>query len=216
MMMQEHESANHMVAELRRLTMGLSRLRGRVPRTLRSFRLRAFELDLEQHVHLENDVLFPRAIEMEAELNSRGVNMATDSPMDATLSEGGDENDGGQIVARERQKSLMLRAWILSGLFFMALPGTLLGFSNLMAISTHHGLGALPAAWIRVTATRRSSAGLAASFSESASIRSHRAAGRSSDPAGMLCPLEFRRCDALGCKHLRMALARSASDLRWT
>ena len=31
----------------------------------------------------------------------------------------------------------------------MALPGTLLGFSNLMAISTHHGLGALPAAWIQ-------------------------------------------------------------------
>jgi hypothetical protein len=52
------------------------------------------------------------------------------------------------IVARERQKSLVLRAWILSGLFFMALPGTLLGFSNLMAISTHHGLGTLPAAWM--------------------------------------------------------------------
>jgi hypothetical protein len=48
----------------------------------------------------------------------------------------------------ERQKSLLLRAWILSGLFFMALPGTLLGFSNLMAISTHHGLGTLPAAWM--------------------------------------------------------------------
>jgi hypothetical protein len=52
------------------------------------------------------------------------------------------------ITAYDRQKSLMLRAWILSGLFFMALPGTLLGFSNLMAISTHHGLGSLPAAWI--------------------------------------------------------------------
>jgi len=52
------------------------------------------------------------------------------------------------LIARERQKSLMLRAWILSGLFFMALPGTLLGFSNLMAISTNHGLGTLPAAWM--------------------------------------------------------------------
>lgn len=52
------------------------------------------------------------------------------------------------IVARERQKSLMLRAWILSGLFYMALPGTLLGFSNLVAISTHHGLASLPAAWL--------------------------------------------------------------------
>lgn len=52
------------------------------------------------------------------------------------------------LIAREHQKSLMLRAWILSGLFFMALPGTLLGFSNLMAISTNHGLGTLPAAWM--------------------------------------------------------------------
>jgi uncharacterized protein involved in response to NO len=49
---------------------------------------------------------------------------------------------------RERQKSLMLRAWILSGLFFMAIPGTLLGFSNLVAISAQHGLAALPAAWM--------------------------------------------------------------------
>jgi hypothetical protein len=57
-------------------------------------------------------------------------------------------NPNRAIALRERQKSLMLRAWILSGLFFMALPGTLLGFSNLMAISTHHGLGTLPAAWM--------------------------------------------------------------------
>ena len=56
------------------------------------------------------------------------------------------ENAG--IIDRERHKSLMLRAWVLSGLFFMALPGTLLGFSNLMAISAHHGLGTLPAAWM--------------------------------------------------------------------
>ena len=52
------------------------------------------------------------------------------------------------LVAEEKQKSLMLRAWIVGGLFFMALPGTLLGFSNLMAISTNHGLGSLLAAWM--------------------------------------------------------------------
>lgn len=52
------------------------------------------------------------------------------------------------IVSRERRRSLMLRAWILCGLFFMALPGTLLGFSNLMAISAHHGMATLPAAWM--------------------------------------------------------------------
>ena len=56
------------------------------------------------------------------------------------------ENAG--IIAQERQKSLMLRAWIATGIFFMALPGTLLGFSNLMTISAHRGLGTLPAAWM--------------------------------------------------------------------
>src|SRR6185503_9767539 len=53
-----------------------------------------------------------------------------------------------EILLRERNKSWMLRAWILSGLFFMALPGTLLGFSNLMAISAHHGLGTMQPAWM--------------------------------------------------------------------
>ena len=73
--------------------------------------------------------------------------MATLALLDHTVSTGAGENAG--IIARERQKSLMLRAWIASGLFFMALPGTLLGFSNLMAISAHHGLASLPAAWIQ-------------------------------------------------------------------
>ncbi len=58
-------------------------------------------------------------------------------------------NDNSAAMTRERRKSLMLRAWIASGLFYMALPGTLLGFSNLLAISTHHGLGNLPAAWLQ-------------------------------------------------------------------
>jgi hypothetical protein len=60
------------------------------------------------------------------------------------------EADAGiaQTLDRERQKSLMLRAWILAGLFYMALPGTLLGFSNLIAISVRHGLAALPPAWL--------------------------------------------------------------------
>lgn len=52
------------------------------------------------------------------------------------------------LVNREHTKSLILRAWVLSGLFFMALPGTLLGFSNLMAISAHHGLGSMPPSWM--------------------------------------------------------------------
>src|ERR1022692_4583284 len=56
--------------------------------------------------------------------------------------------ESATLASSEKQKSLMLRAWILSGLFFMVLPGTLLGFSNLMTISTNHGLGSLPAAWM--------------------------------------------------------------------
>jgi uncharacterized protein involved in response to NO len=74
--------------------------------------------------------------------------MAIASQIDATLSSDAMKSMDA-IVVREKQKSLMLRAWILSGLFFMALPGTLLGFSNLMAISAHHGLGSLPDAWIQ-------------------------------------------------------------------
>jgi len=58
------------------------------------------------------------------------------------------EDSTHAIATRERKKSLMLRAWILSGTFFLALPGTLLGFSNLMAISAHHGSASLPAAWM--------------------------------------------------------------------
>ena len=53
------------------------------------------------------------------------------------------------LAELERTKSLILRAWILAGVFFMALPGTVLGFSNLLAISTHHGLGAISPAWIQ-------------------------------------------------------------------
>lgn len=60
-----------------------------------------------------------------------------------------DDNEHARLMTvRERQKSLMLRAWIFSGLFFMALPGTLLGFSNLMAISAHHGAAGMPPAWM--------------------------------------------------------------------
>lgn len=58
------------------------------------------------------------------------------------------ESSTQAIVVRERQRSLMLKLWILCGLFFMAFPGTLLGFSNLMAISAHHGMLHLPAAWM--------------------------------------------------------------------
>lgn len=33
--------------------------------------LREFDADLQEHIHLENDVLFPRSIQMEAELRGK-------------------------------------------------------------------------------------------------------------------------------------------------
>lgn len=72
MMMQEHEAANRIMAELRVITTGFE-----VPEWACSTQtalfsgLSAFETDLKQHVHLENDFLFPRAIKLEAELNSK-------------------------------------------------------------------------------------------------------------------------------------------------
>ena len=72
-MMQEHESANRVVAELRRLTLGFQPPEWACATHIALFAgLNEFETDLKQHVHLENDVLFPRAIELEAELNNRG------------------------------------------------------------------------------------------------------------------------------------------------
>lgn len=55
-----------------------------------------------------------------------------------------------QAVRRmqEKQKSRILRAWLACGIFFMALPGTLLGFSNLLTISAHRGALSLPQAWM--------------------------------------------------------------------
>lgn len=58
-------------------------------------------------------------------------------------------DDRTAILALERRKSRLLRFWIVTGLFFMVLPGTVLGFTNLLAISAHHGLGSLSAAWIQ-------------------------------------------------------------------
>lgn len=53
------------------------------------------------------------------------------------------------LVAVERRKSLLLRLWIVTGIFFMVLPGTILGFSNLLLITAHHGLNGLSPAWIQ-------------------------------------------------------------------
>ena len=72
MMEQEHESADHIVAELIRLTNCFERPSWACATHIALFSgLREFEADLRQHVHLENDVLFPRAIQLETELKAR-------------------------------------------------------------------------------------------------------------------------------------------------
>ena len=72
MMEQEHESAGNIVTELRRLTNDFRPPVSACSMHIALFAgLQDFEADFKQHVHLENDVLFPRAIELEAELKTR-------------------------------------------------------------------------------------------------------------------------------------------------
>jgi regulator of cell morphogenesis and NO signaling len=63
MMTQEHEAAGALLAEIRQLSGDY----GACP-TFHAFYngLREFEQDLHQHIHLENNILFPRAMAMEA------------------------------------------------------------------------------------------------------------------------------------------------------
>ena len=53
------------------------------------------------------------------------------------------------LLAGERRKSHRLRLWIATGIFFMVLPGTILGFTSLVLISAHHGLQGVSPAWIQ-------------------------------------------------------------------
>jgi len=73
MMVQEHESAKGLVAEMRGLTNQFNPPAWACPTRIALYSgLAKFERDLRQHVHLENDILFPRAIEMERALNQQG------------------------------------------------------------------------------------------------------------------------------------------------
>ena len=67
MMMQEHDGAGYALRSLHTITNDY-----RVPedacisyRTLYQA-LQGFEADLHQHIHMENNILFPRAVAMEA------------------------------------------------------------------------------------------------------------------------------------------------------
>lgn len=67
MMTQEHDAVGAMTAEMRRLSQDFQLPEGACP-TYHAFYdgLREFEQDLHQHIHLENNILFPRALDMEA------------------------------------------------------------------------------------------------------------------------------------------------------
>ena len=66
MMTQEHDAAGNLIAEIRRLSVNFTTPVDACP-TFHAFYdgLREFEQDLHQHIHLENNILFPRAIELE-------------------------------------------------------------------------------------------------------------------------------------------------------
>ena len=66
MMMHEHDSAGNALREMRQASSGYAA----PPDACISFQtlyraLTEFEADLHQHIHLENNILFPRAVEME-------------------------------------------------------------------------------------------------------------------------------------------------------
>jgi regulator of cell morphogenesis and NO signaling len=67
MMMSEHDTAGERLRELRAATTDYAAPAD----ACMSYRalyaaLEGFELDLHQHIHLENNVLFPHAVEMES------------------------------------------------------------------------------------------------------------------------------------------------------
>jgi regulator of cell morphogenesis and NO signaling len=67
MMTREHDSAGALMAEIRELSKDFTPPVGACPTFLNFYNsLQEFEQDLHQHVHLENNILFPKAIALEA------------------------------------------------------------------------------------------------------------------------------------------------------
>ena len=65
-MVAEHDDAGALLARIRQLSNGYTAPSGACPTFVALYRgLEEFERDLHRHVHLENNILFPRAVEME-------------------------------------------------------------------------------------------------------------------------------------------------------
>lgn len=70
MMMQEHDSAGQLLQEMRKLSGGYQPPAEACESYRELYRsLEEFEADMHAHVHLENNILFPRAAEMETAAN---------------------------------------------------------------------------------------------------------------------------------------------------
>jgi len=66
-MMKEHDAAGEIVKQIRKASSEYTAPADACPNYNTLYQdLREFEADLHEHVHLENDILFPRAVEMEA------------------------------------------------------------------------------------------------------------------------------------------------------
>lgn len=52
-------------------------------------------------------------------------------------------------IRAERQSQMLIEAFLLSGLFFLLLPGTFLGVWNLIGISRQQAITALSPAWLQ-------------------------------------------------------------------
>ena len=66
-MMKEHDAAGELVKQIRKASSEYTAPADACPSYQALYQdLREFEADLHQHVHLENNILFPRAVEMEA------------------------------------------------------------------------------------------------------------------------------------------------------
>jgi regulator of cell morphogenesis and NO signaling len=66
MMMMEHETVGDLLRNMRATTKDFALPEGACPSYTALFvRLEAFEFDLHQHIHLENNLLFPKAIDLE-------------------------------------------------------------------------------------------------------------------------------------------------------
>ena len=75
MMEQEHDHAGAALAEIRQLTSNYNPPADACTTYRLSFAaLEAFEIDLHQHVHLENNILFPKALKLFSETESYSLN----------------------------------------------------------------------------------------------------------------------------------------------